>query len=92
MTREIREAEHFEVSDSILADYKLIKKIKKVSLKGNAQEDDPWVEHLGKVAMTDPDYINMIHHVEVGTDREDVDQKCELSKLHNWQNNLSFTT
>ena len=42
--------------------------------------------------MTDPDYINMIHHVEVGTDREDVDQECELSKLHNWQNNLSVTT
>ena len=42
--------------------------------------------------MTDPDYINMIHHVEVGTDREDVDQECELSKLHNWQNNSSVTT
>ena len=34
----------------------------------------------------------MIHHVEVGTDRENVDQECELSKLHNWQNNLSVTT
>ena len=53
LTREIREAEHFEISDSILADYKLIKKIKKVAIKGEAQEDDPWVEHLGKVAMTD---------------------------------------
>ena len=92
LTREIREAEHFEVSDSILADYKLIKKIKKVALKGAAQEDDPWVEHLGKVAMTDPDYINMSYHVEVGTDRDNVDQECELSKLHNWQNNLSITT
>ena len=42
--------------------------------------------------MKDPDYINMIHHVEVGTDRENVDQECELSKLHNWQNNLSVIT
>ena len=67
LTREIREAEHFEVSDSVLADHSLINKIKKVPLKENAQEDDPWVEHLGKVAMTEPDYINMIHHVEVGT-------------------------
>ena len=92
LTREIRKAEHFEVSDSVLADHSLINKIKKVSLKENAQEDDPWVEPLGKVAMTDPDYINMIHHVEVGTDREDIDQECELSKLHNWQNNLSVTT
>ena len=72
-----------------MADYKLIKKIRKVALKGNAEEDDPWVEHLGKMVMTDPDYINMIHHVEDGTDREDVDQECELSKLHNWQNNVS---
>ena len=92
LTREIREAEHFEVSDSVLADHSLINKIKKVSLKENAQEDDPWVEHLGNVAMTDPDYINMVHHVEVGTAREDIHQDCELSELHNWQNNLSVMT
>ena len=41
LTREIREAEHFEVSDSVLADHSLINKIKKVSLKKNAQENDP---------------------------------------------------
>ena len=82
LTREIREAEHFEVSDSILEDYKLIKTIKKVALKGAAQEDNPWVEHLGNVAMTDQDYINMIHYVEVGTARDNVDKECELSKLH----------
>ena len=76
----------------ILAEYKLIKKLKKVALKGAAQEDDPWVEHLGKVAMTDQDYVNMIHHVEVGTDRDNVDKECELSKFHNWQNNLSVIT
>ena len=92
LSREICEAEHFEVSDSVLADHSLINKIKKVSLKENAQEDDPWVEHLGNVAMTDPDYINMVHHVEMGTAREDIHQDCELSELHNWQNNLSVTT
>ena len=93
LTREIREAEHFEVSDSILADHKQIKKIKKVrASKGAAQEDDPWVEHLGKVAMTDQDYVNMIHNLEAGTDMKNVDEECELSKFHNWQNNLSVIT
>ena len=47
LTREIREAEHFEVCDSVLADHKLIKKIKKVRTSKKAtQEDDPWVEHF----------------------------------------------
>ena len=84
ITREIQEAEHLEVSDSILADYKLIKKIKKVwALKGAAQEDDPWVEHLGKVAMTDQDYVNMTHNLESGTDFKNLDKDSELSKFHN---------
>ena len=54
LTQEIREAEHFEVCDSVLADHKLITKIKKIRTSKKAtQEDDPWVEHLGIVAMTD---------------------------------------
>ena len=88
LTREILGAEHFEVSDSILPDHKLIKKIKKV----RASKDDPWVEHLKKVAMTDQDYVNMIHNLEAGTDMKNVDEECELSKFHNWQNNLSVIT
>ena len=77
----------------ILEDHKLIKKINKVrASNGAAQEDDPWVEHLGKVAMTDQDYVNMIHNLESGTDFKNVDKECELSKFHNWQNNLSVIT
>ena len=65
LTREIREAEHFEICDSVLADHKLIAKIKKIrTSKKPTQEDDPWVEHLGKAAMTDQDYINIIHNIE----------------------------
>ena len=30
------------------------------------QEDDPWVEYLGKVAMSDKDYINIVHHINQG--------------------------
>ena len=93
LTREIREAEHFEVCDSVLADHKLIKKIKKVRTSKKAtQEDDPWVEHLGIVAMTDQDYVNMIHNIESGTDFKNVDKECELAKFHNFQNNISVIT
>ena len=63
-----------------------------MAFKGAAQEDDPWVEHLGKVAMTDQDYVNMIHNLEAGTDMKNVDEECELSKFQNWLNNLSVIT
>ena len=49
------------------------------------QEDDPWVEYLGKVAMTDRDYITMVHHIEAGTEIDDIDTDCELSKFHNFK-------
>ena len=39
LTREIREDEHFEVCDSVLADHKLIKKIKKVRTSRLCQHD-----------------------------------------------------
>ena len=93
LTQEIKEAEHFEVCDSVFANHKLIKKIKKVRTSKKAtQEDDPWVEHLGIVAMTDQDYVNMIHNIESGTDFKNVDKECELAKFHHFQNNLSVIT
>ena len=58
-----------------LADHKLIARIKKVrTSKKPPQEDDPWVEHLGKVAMSDADYINIVHNIESGTEIEDIDK------------------
>ena len=60
LTREIKEAEHFSLCDAVLADHKKIEARVKTIRAQNAptQEDDPWVEYLGKVAMIDTDYIN----------------------------------
>ena len=56
------------------------------------QEDDPWVEYLGNVAMSDPDYINIVHHIKSGTEIDDVDKDCELTKLHNFMERLLVIT
>ena len=74
LNREIQEAEPFNICDSVLADHKTIEeRIKRIrSLNKPPQEDDPWVEYLGKVAMSDPDYINIVHHIESGTQIIDV--------------------
>ena len=94
LTREIQEAEHFNICDSILADHKAIEaRIKTIRTSNKPpQEDDPWVEYLGKVAMSDPDYINIVHHIESGTEINDIDKECELSKLHNFMEKLSVIT
>ena len=65
LTREIKEAEHFSICDSVLADHKKIEaRIKTIKASNEpTQEDDPWVEYLGKVAMSYPDYITMVHHI-----------------------------
>ena len=42
--------------------------------------------------MSDNDYLNMIHHIEAGTDISEIDKDCELSKLHNYINRLSVHT
>merc|ERR1712215_469870 len=49
LTRQIRETEHFEIGDPILADHAMIKKI---SVKSDVKIDDPWVEKLAKSANT----------------------------------------
>ena len=48
LTREIREAEHFEVSDSVLADHSLINKIKKGFSKGKCTGGRPLGGALGQ--------------------------------------------
>ena len=47
---------------------------------------------MGNVAMSDKDYLTMIHHIEAGTDISEIDKECELSKLHNYINRLSVHT
>ena len=53
LTRRIREAENFPLSDPILGSYA---KIKKNANKSKFQADDPWVEKLADAAMMDPKY------------------------------------
>ena len=55
-------------------------------------EDDPWVECLGEVAMTDSDYLTMVHHLEASTDIKDINKDCELSKYHNYKDRLFVIT
>ena len=50
------------------------------------------MEYLGEVAMTDRDYITIVHHLEAGTEIGDIDKECELSKCHNYKDRLSVTT
>ena len=42
--------------------------------------------------MTDSDYITMVHHLEAGTEIDDIDKECELSKCHNYKDRLSVIT
>ena len=79
LTRNIREAEHFSLGDTRLADEEKIKqqlkKVKLVKTSNKIMEDDQWVEHLGNVAMSDEDYLSMIHYLEAGS------QKDEISRI-----------
>ena len=93
LTREIKEAEQFSLCDAVLGDHKKIEaRIKTIKASNAPTEDDPWVEYLGKVAMTDKDYITMVHHTEAGTEIDDIDKECELSNFHNFKDRLSVTT
>ena len=44
LTRRIREAQHFPLSDPILADYAVVKKLK--GYKDNIETDGSWVQRL----------------------------------------------
>ena len=69
LTREIKEAEHYSLCDTVLADHdKIEAKIKTIKNSNAPTEDDLWVEHLGNVAMSDRDYITIVHHLEAGTE------------------------
>ena len=69
LTGEIQEAEHFKICDSVLADHKTIEARIKTIRSSNKppQEDDPWVEYLGKAAMSDPDYITLSQELKLMT-------------------------
>merc|ERR1712030_103564 len=75
LTREIKEAQHYSLCDMV----KLSESATRLQSEGKTgfsvkaikhghsnrpTEDDPWVEYLGEVAMTDSEYITMVHHLE----------------------------
>ena len=66
LTREIQEAEHFNICDSILADHKAIEaRIKTIRTSNKPpQEDDPWVVVciVTRFPCTDPDTLQIMRH------------------------------
>ena len=103
LTREIREAQHYSLCDTI----KLSDSAAKLHQQGQTGfsvkaikrgtttrpiEDDPWVDFLGEVAMGDNEYLTMVHHIEAGTDIKDISTDCELQKCHNYKDQLGVIT
>ena len=78
LTRQIRETEHFELGDPILADHSMIRKI---AVKSEIEVDDPWVEKLATSATSDFDYKVMIQHLEVQTEHKQIPKDCEMSAM-----------
>merc|ERR1712002_363028 len=103
LTREIKEAQHYSLCDTIkLSDTAArlhsqgktgfsVKAIKH-GTSNRPTEDDPWVDYFGEVAMSDNEYITMVHHLEAGTDIRDISKNCELRKCHNYKDQLGVIT
>ena len=89
LTRKFREAKHFPLTDPILADHAVVKKI---AYKSEIETKDPWVEKLATAAMLDTDYVAMIAHIELGTELGHIPKECELANMgSNWED-LSVVT
>ena len=82
-------AEHFSISEPILADHATIKKI---GVKTRFQPEDPWVEKLAKSAMLDTNYNIMIQHLETKADISEIPNGCELRDMASYFRKLSVFT
>ena len=80
LTRKIREAEHFSLTDPILA------------YKSKIETEDPWVKKLTTAAMADPEYVAMIAHIELRTELGDIPKDCEPANMSNNWEDLSVAT
>ena len=78
LTRRISETEHFSLSEPTLGSYA---KVKKNTIKSPVECDDPWVQDLAVTASNDANYMNMVSHIELGTEISEMPQECELSQL-----------
>ena len=89
LTRRIRETEHFDISEPILADHATIKK---VGRKSGVQIEDPWVERLARAASGDIKYNLMVQHLETKTEFTNIPKECELSGMGSYYDRLSVCT
>ena len=89
LTRRIREAEHFSISEPILADHATIKKI---GSKTKLQVEDPWVEKLAKSAMLDINYNIMIQYLQTKADISEIPNGCEFRDMASYFRKLSVFT
>ena len=89
LTRRICEAEHFSISEPILADHATIKKI---GVKTKFQVEDPWVERLAKSASLDINYNVMVQYLETKTDIANIPKECELKDMASYYRKLSVCT
>ena len=89
LTRQIRETEHFEIAEPILADHATIKRI---GIKSDVQIEDPWVKKLAKSASVDFKYNLMVQHLETKTEFEHIPKDCELSGMGTYYDMLSVCT
>ena len=54
--------------------------------------DDPWVQELAVIVSNDSSYMNMVSHIELGTEINNLPQECELSQLTSNYNRFSTIT
>ena len=89
LTKRISEAELLLLSDPILGDYT---RMNKIACKSDVETDDPWVQKLAIAVMSDPEYVAMIAHIELGTELADITKESELANMRsNWKD-LSTVT
>ena len=67
-------------------------KVKRISNLSPVECDDPWVQDLAVMACNDASYMNMVSHIELGTEINNKPQECELSPLTSNYNRLSTLT
>ena len=54
--------------------------------------EDPWDKKLSIAAMSDPEYVAMIAHIELGTELADIPKKRELANMRSNWSDLSTVT
>ena len=67
-------------------------KVKRVSNTSTIECDDPWVMDLAVTVSNDANYMNMVSHIELGTEISEMSQECERSQMSSDYKRLSTLT